>query len=446
MHDSRASEVNKAAGLRRTNNTTSVTVAGSTSPLAPQWSGHHVSQVLSALWQVLLELSPWLLLGAGVASVLHIAVPSDFVRRQLRGRGAVWKAVALGVPMPLCSCGVIPAGLGLKRQGASDGAAIGFLISTPQTGVDSILVSAAFLGWPFALFKVGSAALLGVLGGTLTDRVPGPQTVISELTIEEAPPRTLRGGVDHGLSLLRMVWRWVAFGVVVSALLTTFVPADAFAGLAAHGAIFAMGAVLLVSVPLYVCATASVPIAAALVASGFPPGAALVFLMAGPATNVATIGAVYRAFGGPRLAVYLVTILVGSITLGYAFDFLLAPSAHVAVVPEHAGGPVAVLATIVWLAMMSFFALDDLRRFARSRVNAKGAVTIGVEGMTCGGCARKLEGKLVAAEGVTSARVSLEPGRASVVGLDEAALCALVEAAGYRAIALDEMDAATMPS
>ena len=105
---------------------------------------------LEAVWAVLLELAPWLLLGAGVAGLLHVALPEGFIHRAFRGRLGVLKAVTLGVPLPLCSCGVIPAGLGLKKDGASDGASIGFLVATPQTGVDSVLVSASFLGWPFA--------------------------------------------------------------------------------------------------------------------------------------------------------------------------------------------------------------------------------------------------------------------------------------------------------
>ena len=125
----------------------------------------------TALLDVLLELSPWLLLGTGIAAALHVWLPQDLIHRQLGsgGTASVAKAVALGVPLPLCSCGVIPAGLGLKKDGASDGAAVGFLISTPQTGLDSILISGAFLGWPFALFKVVAAAVTGLVGGVLTD-------------------------------------------------------------------------------------------------------------------------------------------------------------------------------------------------------------------------------------------------------------------------------------
>ena len=106
--------------------------------------------MIDSLFETLLELSPWFLLGMAVAGVLHIVLPRNFIKTQLRGRWGVVKAVALGVPLPLCSCGVIPTGLGLRRDGASNGASLGFLISTPQTGVDSILVSASFLGWPYS--------------------------------------------------------------------------------------------------------------------------------------------------------------------------------------------------------------------------------------------------------------------------------------------------------
>ena len=119
-----------------------------------------------------MELAPWLLLGTLIAALLHGLLPQNFVQRHLQGKGGVAKAVLLGVPLPLCSCGVIPAGLGLKKDGASDGASVGFLISTPQTGVDSILVSASFLGWPFALFKVVSATVTGIVGGYLADQSP----------------------------------------------------------------------------------------------------------------------------------------------------------------------------------------------------------------------------------------------------------------------------------
>jgi hypothetical protein len=327
--------------------------------------------MLGATWDVVLELAPWLLLGAVIAGVLHVALPDDFVRRHLRGRGAVLKAVLLGVPLPLCSCGVIPAGLGLKKDGASNGAVVGFLISTPQTGVDSILVSAAFLGWPFAIFKVAAAAVTGWVGGALTDVVDGatlePPPAQHHCCSKPRPglkpetrDRSARAAVLHAVDLLRSIWGWLIVGVLASAVISTFVPPAVIGSAAQYGLAATLGLALAIALPIYVCATASVPIAAALVAGGLPAGAALVFLMAGPATNVATVGAVGRTLGRRTLAVYLGTIIVGSVGLAYAFDSILPTSSQV----EHQhGGPswVAIASAVVLLALFAKFAIEKLR-------------------------------------------------------------------------------------
>ncbi len=378
--------------------------------------------MLNSIWSILLELSPWLLLGTAISVLLHVALPRDFIHRQLSGWAGVVKAVVLGVPLPLCSCGVIPAGLGLKRDGASHGAAVGFLISTPQTGVDSVLVSAAFLGWPFALFKVASAALTGLVGG-----------FIAEMTVKEgdepataAPAelshsrRSIKEGVDHGMQVMRAIWRWLVIGVLASAALEHFLPGDFFDGLTVYGGLAAMLVVLAISVPLYVCATASVPIAAALVAAGLPPGAALVFLMAGPATNVATLGAVSRVLGRKSLIIYLLTIVIGSVGLGAAFDFLLDDTAAVHAHEHGSAAWWAVASTVVLLAWIAYFVFEDLRRLWARAMGARShggvRMRIGVEGMKCGGCVSKLEDALRSEEGVSFVSVALEPGVATIGG------------------------------
>ena len=177
-----------------------------------------------AMWQVLLELAPWLLLGAAIGGMLHVALPASFLRRQLSGRSGVLKAVGLGVPLPLCSCGVIPVGLQLKKSGASDGAVVAFLISTPQTGADSILVSASMLGWPFAIFKLVSAAVTGIVGGWLTDASAKSATApLPMVDLQEPlPGNRLAALVSHGLELLHSIWGWLVFGVLVSAAITAF--------------------------------------------------------------------------------------------------------------------------------------------------------------------------------------------------------------------------------
>ncbi len=417
------------------------TAAAYTSPTGGRGSTGYISPVpfLEAAWTVLLELAPWLLLGVVVAALLHAVLPRDFVRRHLGGRGRVGRAVLLGVPLPLCSCGVIPAGLGLRKDGASDGASVGFLIATPQTGVDSFFVSGSLLGWPFAAFKVGSAALLGWIGGHLVDASgPPPAPVPEEETGDRSRPG-LRVGASHGVDVLRSIWRWIVVGVLVSAALTTFVPAEAMQRFAdVGGGWLAPLTMLVLSVPLYVCATASVPIAAALVAGGFPPGAALVFLMAGPATNVATLGAVKSAFGSRVLAIYLSTIVLGSLGLAWVFDFVL--SAEVAGVVHggvHEAGVVAVVSAVALVAMLAYFAFEELRAAFRSAPAAtRSDHCLSVDGLTCGGCVRKLEGALGELEGVEAVVVDRSAdstrGTARVQGqVDPADLQSAVRGAGF---------------
>jgi uncharacterized membrane protein YraQ (UPF0718 family)/copper chaperone CopZ len=397
---------------------------------------------LLEVWRVLLELAPWLLVGAGVAGLMHGLLPDNFIRQHLSGRGGVLKAVALGVPLPLCSCGVIPAGLGLKKDGASDAASIGFLISTPQTGVDSVLVSAAFLGWPFALFKVGSAFITGAIGGWLTGAAGGEVKLLSsDAAASESAhaQKGLRGMVAHAMDLLQAIWGWLVVGVLVSAAISLWVPPSIFLGLGELGGVLTMLAVLLISLPMYVCATASVPIAAALVAGGMPAGAALVFLMAGPATNVATIGAVHRGFGLRVLSIYLGTIIVGSVGLGLAFDAVLPSAGQVVHAHSDHSSWWAVASTVLLLAVMARFAVQDLRRWWAARQLRQGpmagSVEVGVQGMTCSGCVSRLEKVLQQAPGVDKVVVTLEPGRAIVSGsVDADAVAALVDQAGFSAV------------
>jgi len=396
--------------------------------------------MIPAIWDVWLELAPWLLVGLAVAGMLHGLLPKDFIRQQLTGRYAVFKAVAFGIPLPLCSCGVIPAGLGLKKDGASDAASVGFLISTPQTGLDSIFVAAGFLGWPFALFKVLSALIMGLAGGSLTTRWGGPRVELdaglAAAHQTEAALHPLWDIAVHAFDLLHAIWRWLIFGVVASALITVFLPVGFFADMPAA---FEWLAVLLFAIPLYVCATSSVPIAAALVAAGMPLGAALIFLMAGPATNMATLGAVYRGFGKRVLAIYLSTIVVGSVGLAWLFDVLM-PTQEVLDTGGHHHEPAlwALLGAYVLLGLMALCVWRDVRVladrvFGWTKTEAP-AFELGIEGMTCGGCVSKLQGELKQVEGVSLAVVTLEPAQAKVYGSpSEESVRQAVEAAGFTA-------------
>lgn len=285
------------------------------------------------IWHVTQELALWLLLGCAIAGILHVFLPPDYVRRHL-GRGSwgnVVKATLLGVPLPLCSCGVVPAAIGLRKDGASDASAVGFLVSTPQTGVDSIVVSAAFLGWPFALFKVASAFVTGVIAGGvvhLTEGQPKDELTppVSSQQAAGCLPSKIREAARFAVSdLLAGFIFWVILGILVSALITTLMPPGALSDTVLSNSVAGVLLMLFVSLPLYVCATGSVPVAAALVGAGMPTGAALVFLMAGPATNAATLGAVFKQFGTRVTSIYVAVIAIGSVGLGLLYEVISLP-------------------------------------------------------------------------------------------------------------------------
>ena len=400
--------------------------------------------MVDAIWSIWLELAPWLLLGAVVAGLMHVVVPAGWLRRQLSGRMGVAKAVLVGIPLPLCSCGVIPVGLGLRSEGASRGASVGFLISTPQTGVDSILVSTSFLGWPFALLKVVVALVTGLVGGCVAnigeadDQQLQPSTAAGSERSDAGPPATVSkplAFMDQTIDIVRSIWGWLVVGVVVSAVITRVVPPNSFSDVGALTGLSALLVTLVISLPLYVCATASVPIAAALVDSGLPPGAALVFLMAGPATNVATLGAVYRTLGRRSLIVYLATIVIGSVTAGLAFNQVIDTSVTLHQVHDHTAWW-RIVCGIVLAASVLWFAISDGLRFVRKRrvvlSNGDNSITLQVDGMTCDGCAARLERTLETSDEIERADASFAEHRVTVSGIaSHSAVTRAVQAAGF---------------
>ena len=387
---------------------------------------------LNEIWIVSLELAPWLFFGAIVSALLHKWLPTNFIKTQLSGYTGIIKAVLLGVPLPLCSCGVIPAGMGLKKEGASDGSSIAFLISTPQTGVDSILVSAAFLGWPFALLKVVAATTTGIIGGVLTHISSDHRTPSEQTSPKEVAQPTWGDAWEHGVQLLRSIWGWLVVGIILSAALTSFVPKEVLT--AAPDGIASLFVALLISLPLYVCATASVPIAAALVTGGLPLSAALVFLMAGPASNMATIGSIYKTFGTKTTAIYLGTIIVGSMAFAWGFDFLLL-SDHVQSAHIHEHPLWKIPFAIALFVSFAYFAYEDFFKTNNGvHMNTDTPNRIFyVEGLHCSGCVSKLEKAVQNHDAVQSIHVTLETGEMNILGdISTEDLEAIVEPLGFQ--------------
>ncbi|MBF0432832.1 MAG: permease [Fibrobacteria bacterium] len=415
---------------------------------------HHINESLPLtflinIWNVFAEMAPWLLLGSGIAGILHVFLPANFIHRHLGASkfSNVVKAVVFGIPMPLCSCGVIPAAIGLKKDGASDGASIGFLISTPQTGVDSIFVSASFLGWPFALFKVFSALITGLIGGGLVNMADSGSHTNNTSKIETTDRQilSLRDKLttfNHFVfgDLIYGIWKVLVIGILVSAAITTFIPPDSLANSPFISGFTGKIVILVFSLGLYVCATGSVPIAASLVFAGMPVGSALVFLMAGPATNAATMGAVLRTFGKKTLFIYLAVISVGSILLGELFDMGFGTKTMEMLMHHHEPSVFFQSTGGLFLLLILWYAFSDTRNFFRKKLSASSPVNTHkefiVEGMTCEMCVRKVKNTLTENSNVSSVTIDLETKKVTVAGtdLEDTILIPQIIAKGYKVI------------
>ncbi len=308
------------------------------------------AEVFTESWGMLLATGPWLLVGFLAAGVIHALVPVETMVRQLSGGGlaSVVKAALVGIPLPLCSCGVIPVASSLRKHGASKGATAAFLISTPETGVDSIAVTYALLGPVMAVVRPVAALLTTLLAGGLIhwldsdptesvpDRVVAKQRSTSavgasesecgcpidscdadgQLQVRQKFVTALRYG---SVEVFADLSHWLILGFVLGGVLSAMLP-DGFLERQVGSGVRAMLVMVVVGVPMYVCATSSTPVAAALIARGLSPGAGLVFLLVGPATNLATLLVVVRDLGIRSAVIYLLSISVVAVACGLATD------------------------------------------------------------------------------------------------------------------------------
>lgn len=294
----------------------------------------YVKMVIVDFWHTVVEMSPYLLFGFFMAGILSVLVSQSLVEKHLGGRG-IWpvlKASLFGVPLPLCSCSVIPVSMSLHKHGASKGSTVAFLLSTPQTGVDSIFVTLSLLGPVFAIFRPVVAFITGLVGGILVDVFEGGSQA-EKGTLPKCSDECCRGGkmtnrlvsgLRHGfVTLPRDIGRPMLVGLVIAAAITALVPEGYFADKLGTG-LFAMVVMMLIGIPVYVCATASVPVAAALILKGLTPGAAFVFLMTGPATNAASFVTIWKVLGKATAIIYLATVAGCALVSGVLLDYISA--------------------------------------------------------------------------------------------------------------------------
>lgn len=279
------------------------------------------------LWNVFSMMAPWLIIGFFIAGIMAVCLPRDFVMRFLGASGgikSIIRAVMIGVPLPICSCGVIPISTALRKNGASKGATAGFLISTPQTGIDSILATYALMGPLFAVARPIAAFVTGLAGGCVVHALSDNDASSCAATQQSAPPpRNLRTILWQGyIRLLGGVVKPLSVGLVISALVAAFVPDDFFVSTLAERDYLAMPIMALIGFPMYICSTAAIPIAAALMMKGLSPGAAFVFLMTGPAINAVSITTIASFIGRRATFAYIAVIFLGAILSGTIINLL----------------------------------------------------------------------------------------------------------------------------
>ena len=293
------------------------------------------------------EMSPYLLLGFLLAGLMHAFIPQKYYTKYLSKPNfkSVVNATLFGIPLPLCSCGVIPTAMSLRKEGASKGAATSFLIATPQTGVDSIIATSSLMGLPFAIIRPIAALITAIFGGTLVNKLDNNDEQPSEHNEHDCECnhehhehescchhehhehhatflQKIKSALQYGyVEMMEDIGKWLIVGLIVAGLITVLVPAEAFK-IFNENTFLSMLLVLAIAVPMYVCATGSIPIAVALIMKGLTPGAGLVLLMAGPACNMASMLVVKKVMGTKTLVIYLASIILGSIIFGAAIDMM----------------------------------------------------------------------------------------------------------------------------
>lgn len=412
---------------------------------------------MKEIFDLINSMAPYLLLGFFLAGVMHAFVPQTLYRRYLGGTSfrSVLNAALLGIPLPLCSCGVIPTAMSLRKEGASRGATVSFLISTPQTGVDSIIATYSLMGLPFALLRPLVALVTSLLGGCLVNKFDNkeePQTGNASLSVagDEAPKpfaQKLKSAFHYAfVEMMQDIGRWLLLGLVVAGLITVFVP-DSFFALFADKPLLSMLLVLAFAIPMYLCATGSIPIAVALMMKGLSPGTALVLLMAGPAVNVASILVISKVMGRKTLALYLLSIVSGAILFGLGIDYLLPREWFATPLAQihdcHAGG-ISWFNLGCFVLLMLLLANAFILRYRNSHActchgdcachaeEEEGAWTVMVKGMSCNHCKANVEKAILKIEGVEAVEVDLATGQTVVRGsFSKEAVKQSVESIGF---------------
>lgn len=395
------------------------------------------------------QMSPYILLGFFIAGLLHAFVTPDMMARHLSGKGIkpVLKAALFGIPLPLCSCGVLPTSVSLRRQGASKGASTSFLIATPQTGVDSIAATYSLLGLPFAILRPVAALFGAMVGGIAVDKLDPEtesgthtrrQSAIMATTESKSFSAKLIDAIHYGfVDMVASVGKWLIIGLIIAALITVAVPDELFLGLSNYP-ILAMLLMVVIAIPMYVCATGSIPIALSLICKGLTPGVGFVLLMAGPAANFASVMILNKSLGKRATMIYVLSVVCTALFFGILIDYIFPRALFMPMVTDfspacHTSFGLFETICSAILFVLLIYALYKNRNHKHSHnLNEEMTKEYIIEGMACAHCRATVEKAIAAIPGVESVVVDLGDGKAIVDGdVDSALVVAAVSDAGF---------------
>lgn len=412
----------------------------------------NISHFFLSLLAIVNEMSPYILLGFFIAGLLHAFVKPEMMAHHLSGKGLkpVIKAAILGIPLPLCSCGVLPTAVSLKRQGASNGATTSFLIATPQTGVDSIAATYSLLGLPFAIVRPIAALVGSVFGGAAVNSLCKEEPIADSLSqpafqcaINQAPSKksfwqNLKTAIKYGfIDMVGSVGKWLVIGLIIAAIITVVVPDELFLGLSQYP-ILAMLVMVVIAIPMYICATGSIPIALSLICKGLTPGVGFVLLMAGPAANFASVMILNRNLGKRATVIYVMSVVVTALLFGILIDYILpahwflpnvqafSPSCHVSF------GWFQSICSLILISLLIYTFIKSHRKINLDNLNTTMIKEYQIEGMACSHCQATVKKAIEALPGVNNVVVDLNSGKAIVDGdVNSDAIAAAVSQAGF---------------
>ncbi len=391
---------------------------------------YELTNALLTFVNMLCQMAPYLLLGFLMAGLLHVFVPSNFFERHLAKENfkSVLLAALIGVPLPLCSCGVIPTAISLRKDGASRGATVSFMISTPQIGVDSIIATYSMMGLPFAIVRPLAALLTSIAGGAVTTWFSKDEIIVRQNCSCENKDNRRNKLVElmkySFIDLVQNIGKWLVIGLIIGTLITVLIPDSFFANLNLPS-IVTMLIVLAIAVPMYVCSTGSIPIAAALMLKGLSPGAALVLLIAGPGVSIASLLVVGKSLGKKQLLFYLGSIIFGSIISGLFVDYFLPREWFTITSLCESTGHCASngVMNASWFEIISGIVLVlllinafMLKFFKKEESINENQVIYRIDGMSCNHCKNSVEKAIKALDNVENVEVILGKKEAVVTG------------------------------